>query len=189
MVAENLGVITPEVEAMRRSFGFPGMAILQFAFGNDPQGPSFRPHNYERKLVAYTGGHDNNTTVGWWTGSGGDSTSSKDDMRRERECASSYLNVHGEAIQWAMIRALMASVADTVLIPMQDLLGLGSAARMNQPGRMEGNWKWRYASEQVASGDWRGGCGDCASCMSGSVVRHTNGPVRFESPQSCLKCN
>ncbi len=149
MVAENLGVITPEVEAMRRRFGLPGMAILQFAFGNDPQGPSFRPHNYERAVVAYTGGHDNNTTVGWWTGSGGDSISSREDMQRERERASQYLNVHGEAIQWAMIRTLMASVADTVMFPMQDLLGLGSAARMNQPGRMEGNWRWRYESEQV----------------------------------------
>jgi 4-alpha-glucanotransferase len=149
MVAENLGVITPEVEAMRRRFGLPGMAILQFAFGNDPQGPSFRPHNYERELVAYTGGHDNNTTVGWWTGSGGDSTSSMDEMRLERERASRYLNVHGEPIQWAMIRVLMESVADTVLFPMQDLLGLGKEARMNQPGRMEGNWKWRYRSEQV----------------------------------------
>ena len=75
IVAENLGVITPEVEAMRTQFGFPGMAILQFAFGNDPQAPDFRPHNYPRDLVAYTGTHDNDTTVGWWTSAGaGDST-------------------------------------------------------------------------------------------------------------------
>jgi len=66
MVAENLGVMTPEVEALRREFGFPGMSLLQFAFGNDPQGPSFRPHHYMRELAAYTGGHDNDTTVGWW---------------------------------------------------------------------------------------------------------------------------
>ena len=70
-VAENLGVITPEVEALRRQFGFPGMSLLQFAFGSDPQGPTFRPYNYSRELVAYTGGHDNDTTVGWWTSSGG----------------------------------------------------------------------------------------------------------------------
>jgi 4-alpha-glucanotransferase len=149
IVAENLGNITPEVEAMRKRFDFPGMAILQFAFGTDPQGPSFRPHNYERNLVAYTGGHDNDTTVGWWTSGIADSTRSEEDLRREREFAGSYLNLRGEEIQWAMIRALMASVADTVLIPMQDVLGLGSAARMNLPGRMEGNWKWRYAREQL----------------------------------------
>jgi 4-alpha-glucanotransferase len=149
IVAENLGVITPEVEAMRRRFGFPGMAILQFAFGNDPQAPSFRPHNYEHNLVAYTGGHDNDTTVGWWTGGIGGSTRSQEDMRLEREYASAYLNLRGEPIQWAMMRALMASVADTVLFPLQDVLGLGGVARMNQPGRMEGNWQWRYQSEQL----------------------------------------
>jgi len=149
IVAENLGVITPDVEAIRKRFDFPGMAILQFAFGTDPQGPSFRPHNYERNLVAYTGGHDNDTTVGWWVGGTGDSNRSEDDLLREREFASAYLNLRGEQIQWAMIRALMASVADTVLIPMQDLLGLGGAARMNLPGRMSGNWKWRYERDQL----------------------------------------
>jgi 4-alpha-glucanotransferase len=149
IVAENLGRITPEVEAMRRSFGFPGMAILQFAFGNDPQGPSFRPHNYERNLVAYTGGHDNDTTVGWWMSGVAGSTRSEEDMRVEQEFARAYLNLRGESIQWAMIRVLMASVADTVLIPMQDVLGLGSEARMNRPGRMGGNWRWRYEREQL----------------------------------------
>jgi 4-alpha-glucanotransferase len=144
IVAENLGVITPEVEAIRKRFDFPGMALLQFAFGNDPQGPSFRPHNYERNLVAYTGGHDNDTTVGWWTSGIADSTRSEEDVQRERAFAGKYLNMRGEEIQWAMIRALMASVADTVLIPMQDVLGLGSQARMNRPGRMDGNWRWRY---------------------------------------------
>jgi 4-alpha-glucanotransferase len=150
IVAENLGVITPEVEAIRNRFGFPGMAILQFAFGTDPQGPSFRPHNYERNLAAYTGGHDNDTTVGWWTRGIAGSTRSEDDLRREREFASAYLNLRGgEEIQWAMTRTLMASVADTVLIPMQDVLGLGGEARMNLPGRMGGNWKWRYQRQQL----------------------------------------
>jgi 4-alpha-glucanotransferase len=149
IVAENLGKITPEVEAMRQRFGFPGMAILQFAFGNDPQGPSFRPHNYERNLVAYTGGHDNDTTVGWWTSGVADSTRKQEDLRIEQEFARAYLNLRGEPIQWAMIRALMASVADTVLIPMQDVLGLGSEARMNRPGRMSGNWRWRYEPAQL----------------------------------------
>jgi 4-alpha-glucanotransferase len=152
IVAENLGNITPEVEAIRHRFGFPGMAILQFAFGTDPQGPSFRPHNYERNLVAYTGGHDNDTTVGWWTSGVGDSTRSQDDLSAESEFASAYLSLRGEKIQWAMIRALMSSVADTVLIPMQDVLGLGGEARMNLPGRMGGNWKWRYEHGQLRPG-------------------------------------
>ena len=82
-VAENLGVITPEVEALRERFGLPGMAILQFAFGNDPQAPDFKPHNYPRNLVVYTGTHDNDTTVGWWTGAVGHSTRS-DTRARER---------------------------------------------------------------------------------------------------------
>ena len=149
IVAENLGIITPEVEAIRHRFGFPGMAILQFAFGTDPQGPSFRPHNYERNLVAYTGGHDNDTTVGWWTSGVGDTTRSADDLSAESEFASAYLSLRGEKIQWAMIRALMSSVADTVLIPMQDVLGLGGEARINLPGRMGGNWKWRYEHGQL----------------------------------------
>ncbi len=149
IVAENLGVITPEVEAIRNRFDFPGMALLQFAFGNDPQGPTFRPHNYERNLVAYTGGHDNDTTVGWWTSGIADSTRSEDDLQSERAFAGKYLNLRGEEIQWAMIRALMASVADTVLIPMQDVLGLGSQARMNRPGRMDGNWRWRYERREL----------------------------------------
>jgi len=152
IVAENLGNITPEVEAIRHRFGFPGMAILQFAFGTDPQGPSFRPHNYEPNQVAYTGGHDNDTTVGWWTSGVGNSTRNEAELREEFEFASAYLNLRGEEIQWAMMRALLASVADTVLIPMQDVLGLGGEARMNLPGRMGGNWKWRYEHGQLRPG-------------------------------------
>jgi 4-alpha-glucanotransferase len=149
MVAENLGNITPEVEAIRKRFDLPGMAILQSAFGDDPRRESFLPHNYERNLVAYPGGHDNDTTVGWWAGASRDSRRSEDELRLEREFARAYLNLRGERIEWAMIRALMASVADTVLIPMQDLLGLGSSARMNLPGRKDGNWRWRYERAQV----------------------------------------
>jgi 4-alpha-glucanotransferase len=145
LVAENLGVITPEVEAIREEFGFPGMAVLQFAFGTDPQAPTFRPHNYPREVVAYTGTHDNDTTVGWWASKGsGDSTRSDEDIRRERDFAMRYLNTDGTEIQWAFIRAIEASVADTVLIPMQDVLGLGTVARMNRPATAGGNWRWRY---------------------------------------------
>jgi 4-alpha-glucanotransferase len=139
------------VEAIRAQFGFPGMSILQFAFGADPQGPSFRPHNYPRELVAYTGTHDCDTTVGWWVSEGiGDSTRTLDQIQREREFTRRYLQTDGSEIQWAFIRALLASVADTVLIPLQDVLGLGSKARMNRPATLGGNWRWRYSREMLA---------------------------------------
>lgn len=152
IVAENLGVITPPVEKLRHQFGLPGMSLLQFAFGTDPQGPSFRPHNYSRDLVAYTGGHDNDTTVGWWTSGTGDSTRTVDDVRNEHDFARAYLNFrdNGE-IPWVMIRAVLASVADVAIVPLQDVLGLGTEARMNLPGRVSGNWKWRYRSTALTS--------------------------------------
>lgn len=146
IVAENLGVITPPVEKLRRQFGLPGMAVLQFAFGNDPQGPSFRPHNYSHDLVAYTGGHDNDTTVGWWNSSGAlDSTRTANDVRKERAFARAYLNLRDDQeIHWSMIRAVEASVAEIAIIPLQDVLGLGAEARMNMPSTLGGNWKWRF---------------------------------------------
>jgi 4-alpha-glucanotransferase len=149
-VAENLGVITPEVEALRKEFGFPGMSLLQFAFGNDPQGPSFRPHNYSRELVAYTGGHDNDTTVGWWSSSGvGESTRTADDIRKERNFSRAYLGFEDEPVNWVLIRAVLASVAEIAMVPLQDVLGLGSEARMNLPGTVSGNWKWRYKPDAL----------------------------------------
>jgi 4-alpha-glucanotransferase len=145
VVAENLGVLTPEVEAIRKEFGFPGISILQFAFGNDPQGPSFRPHNYERELAAYTGVHDNDTTVGWWTSSGiGDSTRTPEDVHKEHGFARAYLGFKDEPVHWVLIRAVLASVANIAIVPLQDVLGLGSEARMNLPGTIGRNWKWRY---------------------------------------------
>ena len=146
IVAENLGVITPSVENLRHQFGLPGMSLLQFAFGNDPQGPSFRPHSYSRDLAAYTGGHDNDTTIGWWNSSGaGDSTRSPEDVRKEHDFARAYLNFQDDSeINWVMIRAVLASVANVAVVPMQDVLGLGTEARMNLPGTVSGNWKWRY---------------------------------------------
>jgi 4-alpha-glucanotransferase len=144
-VAENLGMITPEVEALRHEFGFPGMSLLQFAFGNDPQGPSFRPHNYSRELAAYTGGHDNDTTVGWWTSvAGADSTRSDEDIQKERDFTRAYLGFQNEPVNWVFIRAAWASVANIAIAPLQDLLGLGTEARMNLPGTVSGNWKWRF---------------------------------------------
>jgi 4-alpha-glucanotransferase len=150
-VAENLGVITPEVEALRERFGLPGMAILQFAFGTDPQAPDFKPHNYPRNRVAYTGTHDNDTTVGWWTGEVGHSTRSNTDLEYEREHARRYLALDGREINWEFIRAVLASVADTAIIPTQDLLGLGSEARLNRPGTISGNWRWRLRPGQLTA--------------------------------------
>ena len=150
IIAENLGVITPEVESIRHRFGFPGMAILQFAFGKDPQGPSFRPHNYARELAAYTGTHDNDSTVGWWSSSGAkDSTRTPEDVATEHAFARAYLNLRDEQIQWIMIRTILSSIADLAIIPLQDVLGLGSEARMNLPGTAKGNWRWRFKPQDL----------------------------------------
>jgi 4-alpha-glucanotransferase len=125
------------------------MAILQFAFGSDPQAPDFRPHNYRRNRVVYTGTHDNDTTVGWWTGEVGHSTRSTMDIETEREYARRYLLLDGREVHWEFIRAALASVANTAIVPAQDLLGLGSEARMNRPGSIGGNWRWRLRPGQL----------------------------------------
>lgn len=147
VVAENLGVITPEVEGIRHEFDYPGMAILQFAFSTDPQAPSFRPHNYVHNQVAYTGGHDNDTMCGWWNAGAADSTRSESDVTREKNDTAEYFGVTREQldreVNWIFIREVTRSVADTVLVPMQDVLGLGSDARMNLPGSFGRWWKWR----------------------------------------------
>jgi 4-alpha-glucanotransferase len=157
VVAENLGVITPEVEGIRKQFGYPGMAILQFAFSTDPQAPTFRPHNYEQQLVAYTGGHDNDTMFGWWRSGVAQSTRSQADVKKEYEDAQNYLGVTAEVldreVNWIFIREVMKSVADTVLFPMQDVLGLGSEARMNTPGTLGGNWTWRLSEDGLRDKD------------------------------------
>jgi 4-alpha-glucanotransferase len=149
VVAENLGVITPEVEALRERFGWPGMAILQFAFGADEHANEFLPHNHARRLVVYTGSHDNDTAVGWWRGGVGDTTRKPAEVERERAFARDYLGTDGEEIHWDLIRAAFASVAETAIVPLQDVLGLGSEARMNVPARASGNWRWRYRREQL----------------------------------------
>jgi 4-alpha-glucanotransferase len=150
IVAENLGVITPAVEALREQFGYPGMSILQFAFGTDPESGQFRPHNFPRARVVYTGTHDNDTTVGWWKSTGGtDSTRVADDVAREKAFALEYLGADGTEMNWTLIRTALASVADTVIIPLQDVLGLGSEARMNLPGRASGNWRFRFSWDQI----------------------------------------
>ncbi len=155
-IAEDLGAVTPKVRALRRELGLPGMRVLQFAFSSDPRDNAFLPHRYVRACVAYTGTHDNDTSVGWFEEVGVErdpaeaagGPRSREQAERERQAALRYLEgpLVGEAtpqIHWLMVRALFASVADTVIIPMQDLLGLGSEARMNTPGVCEGNWTWR----------------------------------------------
>jgi 4-alpha-glucanotransferase len=143
-IAEDLGVVTLAVRALRDRLGLPGIKLLQFAFGTDPNAPDFLPHNYPRRAVVYTGTHDNDTTVGWFhdPGSG---TRSPEQTEKERRVALHYLGSddHPEAIHWKMIRAIMMSVANVAVTPAQDLLGLGSEARMNRPGVETGNWGWR----------------------------------------------
>jgi 4-alpha-glucanotransferase len=144
IIAEDLGVITPDVVALRDGFGFPGMRILQFAFGGDPKNIDL-PHNYERNVVAYTGTHDNDTTVGWFTSvAGAGSTRTAEQIERERTFCLKYLNTTGKEIHWDFIRTVLASVANTAVVPLQDLLGHGTEARMNLPNSTEGNWSWRF---------------------------------------------
>jgi 4-alpha-glucanotransferase len=135
IVAEDLGVITPEVEELRDRFGFPGMKILQFAF-SDPFN-AYLPHGYSSNCVVYTGTHDNDTTRGWYEAA---STAERDYMRR-------YVGCDGTDAVWDLIRLGMSSVADRALFPMQDLLNLGTEARLNTPGKASGNWSWRFRSE------------------------------------------
>ncbi len=138
LLAENLGLITDEVTALMARFALPGMAVLQFGFGDDA-GSEHLPHNYTPETAAYTGTHDNDTLVGWWR-------LEAEHMTRQRAYARHYLGLRPEdeqGVHWHGIRLLMASVARLVVTPVQDVLGLGSDARMNTPGRASGNWTWR----------------------------------------------
>ncbi|HVP21317.1 MAG TPA: 4-alpha-glucanotransferase [Anaerolineaceae bacterium] len=132
IIAEDLGVITPDVVALRDEFEFPGMKIFQFAFWTGPDDPFF-PHNYPVNCVAYTGTHDNDTTVGWFASA----------PENERDLCRRYLARPGIDIAWDVIRAVWSSVAMMALAPMQDFLSLGKEARMNFPSRASGNWSWR----------------------------------------------
>ncbi len=144
IIAEDLGVITPDVEALRDDFGLPGMRVLQFAFQGDSRTISL-PHNYVRNCVVYTGTHDNDTSVGWFNSKAGEgSTSTASELEHERAYCLDYLNSNGGEIHWDLIRAAWASVADTAVVPLQDVLGLGSRARMNLPASEQGNWQWRF---------------------------------------------
>lgn len=139
VLAEDLGIITPEVEALRDHFEFPGMKILQFAFGSD-SGNAYLPFNYLRNFVVYTGTHDNDTTVGWFNQL---SDHEKNAVLRYLGCTSP------EGIHWDLIRLALSSVANQAIIPLQDILGLGGEARMNVPSQAEGNWAWRYQPDAL----------------------------------------
>ncbi|HEY8186502.1 MAG TPA: 4-alpha-glucanotransferase [Pyrinomonadaceae bacterium] len=144
IIAEDLGVITPDVEALRDGFNFPGMRILQFGFSSDAKNNDL-PHNYHKNVVVYTGTHDNDTAVGWFSSVAGEgSTRDAQQVEREKEFCMKYLNTQGKEIHWDFIRAVLASVANTAVVPLQDVLGLGTEARMNLPNSTEGNWSWRY---------------------------------------------
>ena len=147
LIAEDLGAVTPEVTALRDRFAFPGMKVLQFAFGTDPQAATFLPYSYERNSAAYTGTHDNDTSVGWFNDCGSPQRSTEQ-CEKERRAALDYLGCGGDArdIHWQMIRGVWSSVANLAIAPLQDLLGLGSEARMNLPGTAAGNWEWRLAA-------------------------------------------
>jgi 4-alpha-glucanotransferase len=145
LIAENLGVITEEVEALRNAFNLPGMAVLQFAFDSDN---AHRPHNYARNTVAFTGTHDNNTAAGWWDALHA-AAATDQAAKSQLHQAQAYFQSHGQGVHWAMIRTAMNSIAQLSIIPLQDALGLGSEARMNVPGTAEGNWTWRYRREQL----------------------------------------
>jgi 4-alpha-glucanotransferase len=145
IIAEDLGVITPPVEALRDQFNFPGMRVLQFAFGNDAKAEDYRPHNYRQNCVVYTGTHDNDTTVGWFRSEAGPGTTrTKEDVERERRTILDYVKSDGREIHWDMISLAMHSKANTAMFPLQDVMGLGTEARMNIPGTKSGNWRWRF---------------------------------------------
>jgi 4-alpha-glucanotransferase len=141
IVAEDLGTITPDVHELRDQFGFPGMRVLQFAWSGEPDNPHL-PHEYTPNVVAYTGTHDNDTVLGWFDHRGSKRATPAERLERER-CLR-YLGTDGSEISWDFIAAVQSSDAGASMVPLQDVLGLGSAARMNTPGREEGNWAWRF---------------------------------------------
>ena len=144
LIAEDLGIITPDVQEVMERFGFPGMKVLLFAFTGDPGTNPYLPHNFVPNCVVYTGTHDNNTARAWF-----EHEASEEELRRLFE----YLGkeVSPDEIHWDLVRLAMMSVAERVVVPLQDVLGLGPEARMNRPATREGNWQWRFFPEQIAT--------------------------------------
>jgi 4-alpha-glucanotransferase len=150
MIAEDLGIITPEVDNLREQLGFPGMRILQMAFGNDPKAAEYRPHNHIVNCAVYTATHDHNTTVGWFTTEPGtQTTQTGEEVKKERDYALKYLGTDGSEINWDFIRLALSSVARIAMFPLQDVLGLGTEARMNLPGTTQGSWEWRFTGAML----------------------------------------
>jgi 4-alpha-glucanotransferase len=148
IIAEDLGTITPDVHRLRDAFGFPGMRVLQFAFGGDPHDVHL-PHEYHENTVVYTGTHDNDTVAGWWDAR---RTASEGAFAFEADVARRYLATSGDDMPWTFIRTAFLSVSAIAMVPLQDLLGLGSWARMNTPATAEGNWEWRFDGAALDSG-------------------------------------
>ena len=152
VIAEDLGVITPQVDALRDQFGFPGMRILQMAFGDDQKASDYLPHNHVQNSVVYTATHDHNTTLGWFTAPAGtETTQTEQQVSAERTAALEYVGTDGTEIHWDFIRMAMASPANLCIFPLQDALGLDSRFRMNRPGTLSGNWAWRFTEGQLSS--------------------------------------
>ncbi len=150
-IAEDLGEITPPVDALREQFGLPGMKVLQFAFGTAAGDHPYLPHNYTCNCVVYTGTHDNDTTAGWYREISKNQKQVFEGGPTESEFALLYLDTDSAQVGQALIRAAYSSVADLAIIPMQDIAGLGSAARMNIPGLATGNWAWRLTQPQLTN--------------------------------------
>jgi 4-alpha-glucanotransferase len=142
LIAEDLGIITADVREIMARFHLPGMRLLLFAFGDDFPESAFLPHNFIPHCVAYTGTHDNNTIQGWFAHEAGPD---------ERRNLFSYLGrpVPLPELHWELIRLVEMSVADTAILPLQDLLGLDATARMNRPARVRGNWRWRFSADPL----------------------------------------
>ena len=141
MIAEDLGFLTESVLEMVENTGFPGMKVLQFAFGGGSDN-AYLPHNHKKNSIVYTGTHDNETTVGWYW--------NLDEHTRKH--VKDYFDITDETkVNWTFIRAALASVADTVVIPMQDYLGLGNEARINTPSTLGSNWEWRMKADACTS--------------------------------------
>ncbi len=175
IIVEDLGVITPDVEELRDKFAFPGMRILQMAFGGGSDNIDL-PHNYVSHSVVYTGGHDHDTVVGWFRSKeGAGSTRGAEQIKEERQKCLRYLRSSGKEIHWDFIEAAYGSVSCLAIVPLQDILGLGSSARMNLPASMEGNWNWRYRQDLLT--------GDIARRLNEITVLYgRNNPLFSENP-------
>ncbi|CAN5175635.1 4-alpha-glucanotransferase [soil metagenome] len=160
IIAEDLGLITPDVIALREAYNFPGMKILQFAFGGDGN-HEFLPHTYPRRSIVYTGTHDNDTARGWWDNA----------PVQQQRFAAIYLDADASNVHWKMIQSACNSVSAMALYPMQDVLGLGESHRMNRPGSGDGNWTWRF--------DWPMVDGSVATRLAGIAATSGRGPFRI----------